>query len=71
MSTIQIIRKRLQLTQAELAAGIGVSQGNVSFYEKGQTVPPAVAAKLIEFAKTRGEVLTFDDIYTSTPAAQA
>lgn len=57
------IRSRLAVTQAEMAAAIGVTQGNVSFYEKGQTVPPAVAARLIEYAKTRGHVITYDDVY--------
>lgn len=63
MQPITLIRSRLGLTQAALAAGIGVTQGNVSHYEKGQTVPPDVAARLIDFASTLGVSLTFDDIY--------
>lgn len=63
MQTIAHIRSRLGLTQAALAAGIGVTQGNVSHYERGQTVPPDVAARLIDFAATLGVSLTFDDIY--------
>lgn len=65
------IRTRLNVTQAAIAEALGVTQGNVSFYEKGQTVPPAVAAKLIDFAAQRGEVITFDDIYAPLlPAAE-
>lgn len=63
MKPISQIRSDLGLSQAELAAGIGVTQGNVSHYEKGQTIPPDVAAKLITFAAKRGLTLTFDDVY--------
>lgn len=60
----KLIRSRLGVTQAEIAVPLGVTQSNVSFYESGgQTVPPPVASKLIAFARTRGVVLTFDDIY--------
>lgn len=63
MNAIHAIRKKLGVTQAALASGIGVTQGNVSFYEKGQTVPPLVAGRLIEYAATLGVSLTFDQIY--------
>lgn len=63
MNRIKTIRERLQVTQAELAAGIGRSQGNVAFYEKGQTVPPDVARSLIMFARARGVQVTYDDVY--------
>lgn len=63
MNAVYSIRKKLGVTQATLASGIGVTQGNVSFYEKGQTVPPHVAERLIEYAATQGVVLTFDQIY--------
>lgn len=58
------------ITQSELAIGIGVTQGNISHYEKGQTVPPEVAARLIGFAQTLGMSLTFDDIYRPTKEAE-
>lgn len=63
MNRIKTIRDRLKVTQADLAAGIGRSQGNVAFYEKGQTVPPDVAKSLIVYARGLGHVVTFDDIY--------
>lgn len=68
MNAIHAIRKKLGVTQAALASGIGVTQGNVSFYEKGQTVPPHVAERLIEYASTLGVDLTFDQIYRPEPA---
>ena len=63
MNTILSVRKRLEVTQAGLAEALGVSQGNVSHYERGQTIPPDIASRLIAFAKTRGLSLSFDDIY--------
>lgn len=66
------IRARLAVTQAAMAEAIGVTQANVSFYEKGQTIPPKVAGKLIEFAKSKGHVITYDDVYgAQKPAAEA
>lgn len=40
MNAIHAIRKKLGVTQAALASGIGVTQGNVSFYEKGRRCRP-------------------------------
>lgn len=54
-----------------LADGIGVTQSNVSHYEKGQTVPPHVAKRLIEFAFRRGVIVTYEDIYGPCPARTA
>lgn len=65
MRKIQIIRSRLGLTQAELGAALGCSQMNVSYYERGQDIPPAVAGKLIAVAAERGLAISFDHIYGS------
>ncbi|MDP3164388.1 MAG: helix-turn-helix transcriptional regulator [Hydrogenophaga sp.] len=63
MNTIKAIRDRLGLSQKALAAGMGCTQPNVGFYERGQTVPPGAAAKLIEFAGSRGLEITYDHVY--------
>jgi len=63
MNNIKAIRARLDLTQADLAIGMGCTQGNVGHYERGQTVPPGVARKLIEFAAAKGVPLSFNDVY--------
>lgn len=63
MSTIKAIRERLGLTQAALAEGIGCTQGNVGHYERGQTVPPDAAGRLITFASSKGLSITFDHVY--------
>lgn len=60
---VKAIRERLGATQAELANGMGCSQSNVSFYEKGQTVPPPAAKALIAFAASRGLLISFGHIY--------
>lgn len=63
MHNLKPIRDLLGITQQAMAEGIGCSQGNVGHYERGQMVPPAMARKLIDFARTRGLYLTFDHIY--------
>lgn len=63
MNPISSIRARLGVTQAAMAEGIGVSQGNVSNYEHGQTMPPDVSKRLICFAADHGVQITFNDIY--------
>ena len=63
MSTVKSIREKLGVTQTALAVGMGCTQGNVGHYERGQTVPPDAAKRLIIYAKTLGHVITFDDIY--------
>lgn len=63
MNTIKTIRTKLGVTQAELAKALEMSQGNVAFYERGQTVPPDVARRLIVYAATLGHALTYEDIY--------
>jgi putative transcriptional regulator len=63
MNAFRSIRERLRVSQAEIGAALEVSQSNVSFYEKNQTVPPAVAAKLIAFAADRGLAISFDHVY--------
>jgi putative transcriptional regulator len=63
MGTFKDIRERLGLTQGEMAEALGCSQGNVSLLDRGQTVLPDMAKKLIAFAATKGVVLTYEDVY--------
>jgi putative transcriptional regulator len=63
MSKIKEIRERLGVTQQELAEGLNCTQGNVSFLEKGQTLLPDTAKLLIQYAKSKGVDLTFEDVY--------
>lgn len=63
MSKFKAIRERLKLTQADLAEALQVSQGRVWQMEHGATVMPDTAERLIAFAATKGEAITFDDIY--------
>ncbi|HDL7803482.1 TPA: helix-turn-helix domain-containing protein [Yersinia enterocolitica] len=65
-NNIKEVRRLLGLSQADFAAAINVSQGNVSHYEgQRQCVPPDVAIRVISAANTRGVTITFNDIYGS------
>lgn len=63
MSTFKAIRQCLGVTQAEMSRALEMSQGNISFLERGQTVTPEVAKKLIAYAATLGVTLSYDHIY--------
>jgi putative transcriptional regulator len=65
MNAIKSIRASLEMTQAELARVLDMTQANVAFYERGQTVPPDVARRLILFARSRGFTLGYEDVYGS------
>lgn len=64
MNAFRSIRACMGLTQSQLAAALGMTQGNFSHYEQGrQQIPPDVARRVIEHAATLGVTLTFDHIY--------
>lgn len=63
MNTFRSIREKLGLTQSALAEILEQTQGNIAHYERGQTVPPSVAEKLIAHAKDLGHSITFNDFY--------
>lgn len=66
MNTLKSIRQKLGTTQAELASALGVTQSQVSKYERDeQDIPPALARALIVYAKTKGHRVTFNDIYSA------
>lgn len=67
MNQVRQIRARLGLTQQELADQLGCTQGNVGHYERGQTVPPDVAKRLIDVASKRSLKITFDHVYDLKP----
>lgn len=67
MHHLKRIRERLGVTQQVLADGIGCTQGNVGHYERGQTLPPEMAARVIAFASPRGLRIGYDHIYGDAP----
>ena len=67
MQNLKSIREHLGLTQQAIADGLGCTQGNIGHYEKGQTIPPTVAKRLIDFAASHGLEITFDHIYSDKP----
>ncbi|MBN3777414.1 helix-turn-helix transcriptional regulator [Burkholderia sp. Ac-20345] len=72
MNNVRHLRKTLQLSQAELAAGIEVTQSALSHYENGNCDPLVeTARRLISFAGARGFVWTLEDVYASPDHAVA
>lgn len=70
MNAIRTIRERLRMTQQALAGELGCTQGNVGHYERGQTVPPDVARRLIEASAQRGLCIGFDHVYGAAEIPQ-
>ena len=67
MHNLKPIRERLGVTQQAMAEGLGCTQGNVGHYERGQTLPPDMARKLIDFAAGHALPLSFDHVYGELP----
>ena len=67
-NNIRYIRQRLGCHKLP-AKPLCVSQGNVSFYELGQDVPPKVARKIIAAAARSGIGPSYDDIYSDDGVA--
>lgn len=64
------IRECLGVTQKVLADGIGCTQGNVGHYERGQTLPPEMASRVIRFAAEHGLRINYDHVYGELPLPQ-
>lgn len=71
MSRFLEIRNLLGMTQLEMAEVLGCVQSNVSFLDRGQTITPEVACRLVEAARALGLGLTFDHIYGTGPLPPA
>lgn len=67
MHNLKSIRQRLGVTQQVLASGIGCTQGNVANYERGQTLLPGMAKRVIDFAAGKGLALTMGQLYGTEP----
>ena len=67
MHRLREIRARLGVSQQVLANELGCSQGNITHYEQGQTLLPAMASKLIAVAASRGLPIGFDHVYGDAP----
>lgn len=67
MARVKLIRQHMGLTQAEMATALSTVQGNITTYENGRALPEKRAHLLIQFAETRGLVLTYDHIYGDLP----
>jgi putative transcriptional regulator len=57
------IRRRLGVSQATLADAMDCTAANIGFYERGQSLPPEKARRLIDFAISKGLRLTYEHVY--------
>jgi transcriptional regulator with XRE-family HTH domain len=64
MNGLIALRKKLQMSQAEVGAAIGVTQSAISQYERGDCLmTPDVAIRLVQFARRKGIRATMDALY--------
>lgn len=63
MHNLKNIRTSLGMTQQAMADALGCTQGNIGHYERGQTLPPDMARKLIQIATMQGLPITYDHVY--------
>lgn len=70
MNAFAAIRQSLGLSQSALAKGLELGQSAISQFERGECEPtPAVARRLIQFAKQHGQTVTFEMIYGAAQTA--
>lgn len=63
-NNLKAIRKKLGLTQGQLADMIGCTTSNVSHYERvGQRIRQEMAMRIVSVAKSLGLEITLEDIY--------
>jgi transcriptional regulator with XRE-family HTH domain len=67
MSRFLQIRNLLDLNQTEVAEVLQCTQPNVSLLDRGQTITPASADKLISAAHALGVPLTWGHVYGKEP----
>jgi transcriptional regulator with XRE-family HTH domain len=66
---IRARRKELGITQVELAERTGFTQGAISAFERGDSVPSiATLAKLAEALETQPDALLRTDVFSKTHA---
>ena len=62
-SPVREIRRKLGLSQAELAKALDISQGAVSHFERGCSPSADTAKKIVAIARKAGVDVTMDWIY--------
>ena len=67
LSGIKAIRQAISMTQPEFGRAIGVTQGSVSFYERGVNFPrPHIAKRIVVLARKHGHNITMDAVYAQS-----
>jgi putative transcriptional regulator len=67
VSIFKTIRERIGVRQGEMGLVLGCTPANVSLMDKGQTVRPETAKKLIVLAAQRGLHITLNHVYGVDP----
>ncbi|WP_278439530.1 helix-turn-helix transcriptional regulator [Pseudomonas oryzihabitans] len=69
MSMLKETRKRVGLTQAELAASVGVTQGAIAHYENGRREPGLdECRRILKALNRKGAKTTLDKLFPPKPA---
>ncbi|QPB42197.1 helix-turn-helix transcriptional regulator [Rodentibacter haemolyticus] len=64
MNRISEFRKKINLTQQELAKEINITQGAIAHYETGRREPPInIAQRIISVMKNHGIDCTLDELF--------
>jgi putative transcriptional regulator len=67
INSIKTIRKKLKLSQGELAAKLGRSQSCISHYERGERdVDVCTAKAIVSLARKHGHPCSLDSIFNNT-----
>jgi DNA-binding XRE family transcriptional regulator len=65
MNSVSVIRKRLDLSQQDFSAALGVGQSAVSQYENDGCDPSVkIARKIVDLAETRGISITIAEVFS-------
>lgn len=69
MNNLSRYRKKLGLTQANLADALGCTKGNISHYENGRRKADLdMCRNLVTFFNRNGVPVTVDDLFPPKPA---
>lgn len=69
MNNLRTIRKRLGMTQEELAQEVGLTKGAIGHYENGRREPSVTQCRgLLAVFNKHGESMGIDDIFPPTTA---
>ena len=70
MNALKAFRQRHEMSQSQLRQALDITQSRLSNYEHGtRQVPVDIAYRFIDLAKTKGEVMTLEDVFPRAEVA--